>query len=134
MNIWEYLDRRGERLITRRRLLLEKRLDARSLFRDGIMGTDPRFIIAAVIIGLFAWAFDRAEGEQESLMTGALIAAFAGAWGFYLGSSSGAKLADHRADLALEGMKKAVEKMPGSDNADVELEPGETARAIPGKP
>lgn len=134
MNFWDYLDRRGERLIERRKLLLAKHLDARSLFRDAVLGTDPRFIIASLIIGLFAWAFERSQGEQQSLMTGALIAAFAGAWGFYLGSSSGAKQADQRADKALDAAAKAVEKMPGNGEADAELEPGETARAVPRKP
>ena len=134
MNLWAYLDKRTERRAERTRLLVKEGLDFRSLLRSSVRETDPRFIIAAIIIGLFAWAFERSEGEQQSLMTGALIAAFAGAWGFYLGSSSGAKQADQRADLALDTAKRAVEKMPGSDEADAELEPGETARAVPRKP
>jgi hypothetical protein len=46
---------------------------------------DPRFFISFAIIGLFAWAFG--ENVTDETMKGALIAAFAGAWGYWIGSS-----------------------------------------------
>jgi hypothetical protein len=53
---------------------------------------DPRFVIAYTIIILFTGAY---AYRPDATMNGALIAAFAGAWGFYLGSSSSsAKQAD----------------------------------------
>lgn len=48
---------------------------------------DPRFLIAYTIILLFSGAYVYKPTET---MTGAIIAAFAGAWGYYLGSSRGA--------------------------------------------
>lgn len=45
-------------------------------------------------------------------MVGALIAAFAGAWGFYLGSSSGASKANDRADAGLLLASDAVKRLP----------------------
>lgn len=48
---------------------------------------DPRFVVAYTIIVGFAVAYIH---NPSDTMNGALIAAFAGAWGFYLGSSSGA--------------------------------------------
>lgn len=46
---------------------------------------DARFIIAFSIICLFAYAFVRAP--EDDTMKGALIAAFAGAWGYFLAST-----------------------------------------------
>ena len=46
---------------------------------------DARFIVAMTVIGLFAWAY--AENPTDDTLLGALIAGFAGAWGFYLGSA-----------------------------------------------
>jgi len=44
-----------------------------------------RFIIAFSIIWLFGYAY--LDDPTDDTMKGALIAAFAGAWGFYLGST-----------------------------------------------
>ncbi|MGI4876666.1 MAG: hypothetical protein ACRYG4_04200 [Janthinobacterium lividum] len=65
---------------------------------------EPKFIIAyTVIVGFFvAYAFDPTE-----TMKGALIAAFAGAWGFFLGSSSGAAIVRDQVGKALDIAAKA---------------------------
>lgn len=60
---------------------------------------DPRFVVAFTIILLFAGAYIFHPSET---MNGALIAAFAGAWGFYLGSSSGAAKASDNTGKALD--------------------------------
>lgn len=49
-----------------------------------IINVDGRLIIALLIIVLFAAAYVRFHDNE---MTGALIGAFSGAWGYYLGSS-----------------------------------------------
>ena len=48
----------------------------------------PALVVAFVIIALFAYAF--IHNPTDDTLKGALIAAFAGAWGYYLGSSKGA--------------------------------------------
>jgi hypothetical protein len=49
---------------------------------------DTRAVIALVIITGFFVAY--AQDPSDDTMKGALIAAFAGAWGYFLGSSKGA--------------------------------------------
>ncbi len=67
---------------------------------------DPKVLIALVIISYFGLAY-MADPKDDTLK-GALIAAFAGAWGFFLGSSSGAQQANKRADKAIEVAQSAV--------------------------
>lgn len=131
MKLLEYLDARAARRDARRKLLLDRGVDWRNLLRDAIIGADPKFLVAMGVIGLFAWAFARADGNDLAQMQGALIAAFAGAWGFYLGSSSSAKDAGTQADKALDLAQASVEAIPKAPGADVTLEPGETAQARP---
>lgn len=45
-------------------------------------------VAGSIIVGFFAAYF---SDPTDETMKGALIAAFAGAWGFYLGSSQGAR-------------------------------------------
>ncbi len=85
---------------------------------------DPRFVIAFTIILLFAGAYIFHPSET---MNGALIAAFAGAWGFYLGSSSGAA---KNADNVGKALDAAASILPPTPPAAV-LKPGETAQAAP---
>lgn len=83
--------------------------------------TSPQFVISYSIILLFSGAYIY---NPDATMNGALIAAFAGAWGFWLGSStSSAKNADN-AGKALDVAKNVVPNKP-----DVTLAPGETAQA-----
>lgn len=84
---------------------------------------DPRFAIAIIIIGMFGYAYV-ANPTQE--MAGALIAAFSGAWGYFLGSSSGAA---RNADNAGKALDLAAAAVPPT-TATV-LQPGEAAVAAP---
>jgi hypothetical protein len=85
---------------------------------------DPRFVIAMSIILLFAGAY---IADPDATMRGALIAAFAGSWGYYLGSSSGsAKSADNLG----KALDAAASILPPTPPVAV-LKPGETAQAAP---
>lgn len=85
---------------------------------------DPRFLIALIVLGMFGWALS--ADPDDLTMKGALIAGFAGAWGYYLGSSKGTAETNARMDKALD-----VAKANSQANAepDVVLKPGETAQA-----
>ena len=58
-----------------------------------------------LLIGLFAFAYFHNPDDE---LTGSLIAAFSGAWGYYLGSSQGAKDAGDRASKATDALASAV--------------------------
>lgn len=71
-------------------------------------------VIALLIIGLFAIAYFVFPTQQKE---GALIAAFAGAWGYYLGSSIASKRASDQVDDSLSLTRAVVraqstEKLP----------------------
>lgn len=86
---------------------------------------DPRFVIAYTIILGFASAYVYNPSET---MNGALIAAFAGAWGYYLGSSNSSNAVREQVGQALDLAKQvAPEKTP--TEPDFTLKPGETAQA-----
>jgi hypothetical protein len=82
----------------------------------------PRFIIAFTIIAGFAVAYIT---HPSDTMNGALIGAFAGAWGYYLGSSSGSQQVREQVGKALDLAKKTNP----AGQPDVVLKPGETAQA-----
>lgn len=84
---------------------------------------DPRFIIAYTIILGFAAAY---VNDPSDTMTGALIAAFAGAWGYYLGSSNSSNAIRDQVGKALD---LATNAQPAPHRPDVVLKPGETAQA-----
>lgn len=84
---------------------------------------DPRFVIAYTIIIGFAVAY---IWNPSDTMNGALIAAFAGAWGYYLGSSS---VTGQQRDLASKAVDLAAAVLPSPPTPDVVLKPGETAQA-----
>lgn len=90
-------------------------------------------MIALSIIGLFGWAY--AKNMNDDTMKGALIAGFAGAWGYYLGSSNTASRANDRADRGADLAAEALKKVPdrAAPEPDVTLEPGET-RTIAAEP
>jgi len=85
------------------------------------MFRDPKFVIAYTIIIGFAAAYIYNPSET---MNGALIAAFAGAWGYYLGSSNSSNAVREQVGKALDLAKDA---MPEKEKPDVKLAPGETA-------
>lgn len=66
---------------------------------------DPRFAIAYTIILGFAAAYIWNPSET---MNGALIAAFAGAWGYYLGSSNSSNTVREQVGKALDIATAAV--------------------------
>lgn len=80
---------------------------------------DPKFVIAYTIITGFAVAY---IFDPSPTMNGALIAAFSGAWGYYLGSSNGAGMAREQVGKALD-LAAASAPVP---TPDVTLAPGET--------
>jgi hypothetical protein len=82
---------------------------------------DPKFVIAYTIILGFALAYIH---EPSETMNGALIAAFAGAWGFYLGSSNSSSVIREQAGKALD---LALSTAPTPPQPDIALKPGETA-------
>lgn len=63
---------------------------------------DARVLIALIIISGFFVVYG--FNPEDDTLKGALIAAFAGAWGYFLGSSSGAKDANARVDKALDAL------------------------------
>jgi hypothetical protein len=80
---------------------------------------DPKFVVAYTIILGFAAAY---VNRPDDTMNGALIAAFAGAWGFYLGSSNSSSQIREQMGTALD-LAKAHTPVPAPD---VSLAPGET--------
>jgi hypothetical protein len=92
MTFWEFLDRWGQRS--------ERR--AERLIRAGFY--DPKFVVAAFILAGFAGAYVHNPSET---MTGAIIAAFAGAWGYYLGSSNSSNAIRDQVGHALRIADKA---------------------------
>lgn len=105
-----YWERRAIRRIEHRQFLIERGLDCRSLSRALILSLDPKLFVAFSIIGLFGWAF--ARNPTDEVMIGALIAAFAGAWGYYLGSSNTASRANDRADNATQLTHEVMRRLP----------------------
>lgn len=83
---------------------------------------DPRFVIAYTVILGFAAAYVH---SPDDTMKGALIAAFAGAWGYYLGSSSSSNTVREQVGKALD---LAAANSPPTP-PDAVLKPGETAQA-----
>lgn len=67
----------------------------------------PHFVVALLIIGLFAWAF--AENTSDDTMKGALIGAFNLAIGFYLGSVVGTARASENTGKLADAFKAAAQ-------------------------
>lgn len=82
---------------------------------------DPKFAIAYTIILGFAAAYIWNPSET---MNGALIAAFAGAWGYYLGSSNSSNVVREQVGKALD---IAAANAPTPTHPDITLPPGGTA-------
>jgi hypothetical protein len=83
----------------------------------------PQLLLALLLIGMFGWAYS--EDVADATMKGALIGAFSGAWGYYLGSSRGATSQTENVSKALD---LATSSAPPTDPT-VTLKPGETAQA-----
>lgn len=76
--------------------------DLAALLRGAL--PDTRAVVALTIIAGFLAAYF--SDPHDDTMKGALIAAFAGAWGYYLGSSKGA--AENR-----ETLNRVADKLSG---------------------
>lgn len=83
---------------------------------------DPKFVIAVIVLSLFGWALG--VDPDDATMKGALIAGFAGAWGYYLGSSNAAS---QQREATTKALDLATLHAPPKKEADIELRPGETA-------
>ncbi len=75
---------------------------------------EPKFIIAYTIIIGFASAYVH---SPDDTMKGALIAAFAGAWGFYLGSANSSHTLRDQVGQAL-GLAKDAAQGNSGDGAE----------------
>lgn len=82
----------------------------------------PKLLIALVVLGMFGWALS--VDPDDATMKGALIAGFAGAWGYYLGSSNSANQQRGQVDKALD---LAAANAPPPTAPDIALQPGESA-------
>lgn len=72
---------------------------------------DPKFVIAYTIVLGFGAAYIH---EPSETMNGALIAAFAGAWGYYLGSSNSSNAIRDQVGKALD-IGVAIASTPPTD-------------------
>ncbi len=86
---------------------------------------DPRFLIAYTIILGFGAAYIYNPSET---MNGALIMAFASAWGYYLGSSNSSSAVREQVGKAIDLAQQIAPPAP-PPSPDVILRPGETAQA-----
>lgn len=71
-----------------------------------IPAVDMRAIVVLLIFLFFGVAY--AQNPTDETLKGALIAAFSGAWGFYLGSSRSAGEIRAQADTATKTAREAV--------------------------
>jgi hypothetical protein len=66
-----------------------------------------REFVAVVLLGLFGWAF--ALNPHDQVFIGAILAAFAASWGYYLGGSKvGADTATQNAAIVHENASAAT--------------------------
>lgn len=88
---------------------------------------DPRLLVTLLLIGLFTFAY--INNPSDDMMTGAIITAFAAAYGFWLGANKGNDKATEntgRAFAAIEATAKANSERPSGrpgDPVHVEEEP-----------
>jgi hypothetical protein len=75
----------------------------------------PKLLIALVVLGMFGWALS--VDPNDATMKGALIAGFAGAWGFYLGSSNNSSKATENTGKAFEAITATAQASGGTGAA-----------------
>jgi len=88
--------------------------------------SDPKLWISLILIGLFAFAFIHRPDDET--MRGALILAFATAYGYWLGTNKGDTQKTDNTTKALDAIRVAQDT-PNTTKPDVVLKPGETAKA-----
>lgn len=74
---------------------------------------DPKLAVSGAIIGLFAYAYLHAPDDET--MRGALILAFATAYGFWLGKNTGDDEKSANTGKAFDAIKAAAESTPSFD-------------------
>jgi hypothetical protein len=124
VKLLDYLDERAKRRERKFRALLEAGRPLGLL--DRLPGwPSEQFLIAGSILAMFAISY--ANQTNDETLKGALIAGFAGAWGYFLGSSDAGKRAGDRSDAALDIAKSAVDSIPSAppSTPDVTLQPGD---------
>jgi hypothetical protein len=101
-----------------------------------IPAVDMRAIVVLLIFVFFGVAY--ANNPSDETLKGALIAAFSGAWGFYLGSSRSAGEIRQQADTATKTARDAVAFARETAHSNEEREPEEPTKVEvvqpPGKP
>ncbi len=91
---------------------------------------NAREVMAFGVVALFAYAF--IQNPQDQTIVGALIAAFAGAWGFYLGGSKvGSDTAEKNAASVVETAKATV---PTSSEPQSVVVTNSPAQPVPTEP
>ena len=88
---------------------------------------DPRVAITFCLILLFAYAY--AQEPSDQAMKGALIAAFAAAYGYWIGAAKANETATENTGKAFDAIKAAAHANGAESKPHVVLEPGETAQA-----
>jgi hypothetical protein len=75
-----------------------------------------REFVALILLAYFGWAFY--NNPTDDTIIGALLMAFAGAWGFYLGGSkTGADTAAKNADTVAAQAQAATDTASGANGA-----------------
>lgn len=82
----------------------------------------PHFLVALLIIGLFAWAYG--ENTNDDTMKGALIGAFNLAIGFYLGNVIGRERASENTGKAFDAITATANSTPLPHDENV-IRPGD---------
>lgn len=82
---------------------------------------DPKAWVTVALIGLFAWAFG--ENPQDEQMRGALIAAFAAAYGYWLGNNASQSKATDNTGEAFRAIMAAAAARPPETPAGTPTDP-----------
>lgn len=90
---------------------------------------DTRFLIALVVLALFAWALG--DNPDDDTMKGALIGALNLAVGYFLGSSRGAAAASETANKAID---LAAQNSPSPDTPQAVVVANEQDDPVPVEP
>ncbi|MBO9624181.1 MAG: hypothetical protein J7500_15845 [Sphingomonas sp.] len=74
---------------------------------------DPRLLVTLLLISLFAFAYLR--NPSDDMMTGAIITAFAAAYGYWLGANKGNDKASDNTGAAFRAIEAAAKAQPPTD-------------------
>jgi hypothetical protein len=71
---------------------------------------DPRVLVTLILICLFGYAYVREPGDEA--MKGALIAAFAAAYGYWIGANQSSAKATENTSDAFAAVREAIASRP----------------------